>query len=298
MDTAKEIILKQLPKSFAQKLASVPFEHLEEIRFRVNRPIMLYFHGHTAFITAEGSMTATSKRAAAICRSDLDMLFAALCENSVYAHVNDITDGFITLRGGHRVGISGRCIIKNGEITNVTAVSGINIRIAHACSGCATELALALRKNGMVCNTLLIAPPQCGKTTTLRDLARIFSDDFKISIVDERSEIAGSCDGVPQFDVGMQTDVLDRFPKARGMLFALRSLSPDILMTDELGAPPDIAALREVSRAGCRLIASVHGASVEDVEKTRPGLLSFFDMAVLLARRNQLPCVTDVIKLR
>lgn len=298
MDTAKEMILKQLPRPFAQKLSAIPFAELEEIRFRVNRPIMLYFHSHTAFITAEGNLCASPSRAATICRNDLDALFAALCGNSVYAHLNDVTDGFITLHGGHRVGISGRCIMKDNEISNVTAVSGINIRIARPYSGCASGLALQLRTNGTIYNTLLIAPPQCGKTTMLRDLARIFSADFKITVVDERSEIAGSYNGVPQFDIGMQTDVLDRFPKARGMLFALRSLSPDILLTDELGAPSDLNALREVSRAGCRLIASVHGTSVDDIQKTRPELLSFFDAAVLLARRNHLPCVSEVISLR
>ena len=147
-------------------------------------------------------------------------------------------------------------------------ISFINIRVAHECIGCAEHIMDYISPYGNVLNTLIVSAPGVGKTTLLRDIIRQLSSGSKnypgknVGVVDERSEIAGSCDGVPQFDVGMQTDVLDRFPKARGMLFALRSLSPDILMTDELGAPPDIAALREVSRAGCRLIASVHGASV------------------------------------
>lgn len=297
MDATKDIICKQLPNPFGSQLAGIDFEGLEEIRFRIGRPVMLCFHKHHAFLTAEGRLS-TADVSEKLTRSDMDMLFAALCHHSVYAHLSELTDGFITLYGGHRVGVAGRCVIKNNAISNITAISGLNIRIARAYRGCAASLAATLRRGGGICNTLLIAPPQCGKTTTLRDLARIFGAGLKITIIDERSEIAGCCDGMPQFDVGTQTDVLDRFPKARGMLLALRSLSPDIIMTDELGTTADIEALREVSRAGCRLIASVHGTSPKDVEITRPGLLSFFDTAVLLARQNNIPKVTDIISLR
>ena len=159
-------------------------------------------------------------------------------------------------------------------------------------------MAHRLRRGRNIKNTLLVSPPQCGKTTLLRDLARIFSADFKIVIVDERSEIAGVYEGVPQFDVGPQTDVLDRFPKASGMLLAVRSLSPQILITDELGSNDDVSALQSALCTGCRVIASIHSDSPDTLQRTKPELLSFFDTVVLLGRKNDTPAILSIQDLR
>ena len=298
MDSCKEIILQQLTPLYRRLFQSVDFSQLEEIRFRIERPVMLYRHDGPSFLSENGEKTSIESIAKASSAAELNDLATTFCSGSIYAYLNDLKDGFITICGGHRVGIAGKSVIKNGEITNITDISGINLRSAREFPGCAREIASQLCIDSCLQNALLISPPQCGKTTFLRDLARLFSAKNKVVIVDERSEIAGSFGGVPQFDIGMQTDVLDRFPKAAGMLLAIRSLSPDILITDELGATDDEEALQYATNSGCRVIASIHGNSPEDVECAHPGLLNFFDIVILLGRKNNRPAVMGICKLR
>ncbi len=286
MDSTKDFILSKFPAPIKKLFSPISFEGLEEIRFRVNRPICLY--------DATGCKILSKK----VSREELDNLSMGLCNHSVYAYLNEMKDGFLTIPGGHRVGFAGKCVTKDGAITGITNLSGINLRIAREFPGCALSLADDIRQEKRLKNVLLIAPPQCGKTTFLRDLARIFSKDYKVTVVDERSEIAGCADGVPQFDVGPQTDVLDRFPKASGMLLALRSLSPHIILTDELGDVADLNAIRRVCDAGCGLIASMHGENTAELLKTKKDFLTYFDLAVTLGRPNGIPRVVEIEHLR
>ncbi len=286
MDETKELIVSKFPSPLRNILSPISFSGLEEIRFRVNQPIYLYYQDGYKLLTER------------LGREDLDNLSMGLCNHSVYAYLNEMKDGFLTITGGHRVGLSGKCVTKEGSITGINNLSGINLRIAREFPGCAKELASTLMQEKKPANTLLIAPPQCGKTTFLRDLARIFSKEHKITIVDERSEIAGCADGVPQFDIGPQTDVLDRFPKASGMLLALRSLSPHIIITDELGDEQDLKAIKRVVDAGSSIIASMHGESLGELSKTKGDFLNFFDIAVTLGRPKGYPQVTNIEHLR
>lgn len=293
MDNCKETIISQLTPLYRRLFQTVDFSCLEEIRFRIQKPVMLYTHSQRLFLSQNGGCTSDSLSAKMPTLTEINDLANTFCSGSIYAYINDLKDGFITICGGHRVGIAGKCVIKDGNITNITDISGMNLRIARAFPGCAINLAKEIHKN-----TLLISPPQCGKTTFLRDLARILSNDFKVVIIDERSEIAGTFAGVPQFDIGLQTDVLDRFPKATGMHLAIRSLSPEILITDELGAKEDAIALQNAANSGCRVIASIHGSSAEDVAHTHPDLLKFFHTVVQLSRKNNRPAIISINHLR
>ena len=237
MDKCKKSVLTQLPAAYRMLLEPVSFQSLEEIRFRANLPVMLYHHADSCFLHKDGGITHAPDQSKIALSTELSALAASLCNHSMYAHANEMKDGFVTLRGGHRVGLAGKAVIKDGKVSGLCDISGINIRIAKSHTGCAEKLTpQLLTTNEGFLNTLLVAPPQCGKTTMLRDLARILSTRYKIAVIDERSEIAGTYEGVPQFDLGRQTDVLDRFPKVTGMLLALRSLSPQILVTDEVGS--------------------------------------------------------------
>lgn len=298
MHNCKEIIIPQLTPLYRNLFQTVDFSHLEEIRFRIGRPVMLYGHNSHWFLSGNGGETNIETHAKISSAVEINDLATTFCSSSIYAYLNDLKDGFITLCGGHRVGFAGKVVIKNGEISNITDVSSLNLRIARAFPGCAITIAKHIFTNKHLQNALLISPPQCGKTTFLRDLARIFSSTHKVVIVDERSEIAGSFCGTPQFDIGIQTDVLDRFPKAAGMILAIRSLSPDLLITDELGNQEDAEALQSAANAGCHVIASIHGGSIEDVELTHPGLLKFFDTVILLGRKDNLPAVLSIQNLR
>ncbi len=297
MNSTKEIITAQLPHGFQELFANVPFTGLEEIRFRVGRPICLYYANSLFFLSQKG-LCEREADSRTVSRDELLSLAAGFCNHSLYAHQNEMKDGFITIRGGHRVGLSGKCVIKDGSIFGMTNLSGVNLRIAREYKGCAQALSQHLQINNKVKNTILLAPPGCGKTTYLRDLARIFSQKYKVTVVDERSEIAGCLEGVPQFDIGLQTDVLDRFPKSAGMLLALRSLSPHIIMTDELGDGEDLKAIHRVSDAGCALVVSMHAENLAELKKNKGEFIRYFDLAVCLDRHKGYPDVASLEKLR
>ncbi|MBQ3554523.1 MAG: stage III sporulation protein AA [Clostridia bacterium] len=292
-------ILLQLPPRFRKILEDIDISKVQEIRFRAEKPLMIYEGREAYFLTEEGKKTILAGQAALVRKNDMEELLSSFCEHSVYAYLNEICDGFLTLGGGHRVGICGRCVLNKGEISNITDISGLNLRIAKEYVGCASEV-FARLMNGeeSVPNTVFIAPPQSGKTTFLRDFARLASKQFKVTIVDERSEIAAMKDGLAQFSVGLQTDVLDRFPKSKGMICAIRSLSPEVLITDELGSKDDLAAVRSVLNAGCRIVTSMHGDDPCDFIDEKNELYQLFDRAVILTRAGGIPKVAKVIEIQ
>ena len=192
---------------------------------------------------------------------------------SMYAFEDEIRQGFITIQGGHRVGIAGKTVLEGDRIKSVKYISYINLRLSHQIKGCASPILPYIIKNGRICHTLIISPPRCGKTTLLRDLIRQVSSGssympgVSVGVVDERSEIGGSYQGIPQNDLGIRTDVLDCCPKAEGMMMLIRSMSPEVVAVDELGDYEDIHAIESVIHCGCKLFATVHGSSVEDIKR-------------------------------
>ncbi len=296
----KEEILAQLPLNFRQMFTPLSFQHLQEIRFRCGKPLMVYGNGKACFLSENGNVVSDAGQAFLVHKEDMVALLSCFCENSVYSYQNEICDGFLTIGGGHRVGICGRAVFTDGKISNITDISGLNIRIAKEYIGCAQKiLPMVSLPDGTVANTILIAPPQCGKTTFLRDLTRLVSKRFKVTLIDERSEIAAVKEGVAQLDVGTQTDVLDRFPKNIGMVSALRSLSPEVMVTDEVGSKEDAEAIKGVLRSGCRIITSMHAYNETDLCNEKKELYRLFDKAVILSARQGVPRVekiADVLK--
>lgn len=192
---------------------------------------------------------------------------------SLYAFEEEIRQGFLTIVGGHRVGIAGKTILDGNKIKSLKYISYINLRLSHQIKGCASPILPYIIKNRQICHTLIISPPRCGKTTLLRDLIRQVSNGNRympgvsVGVVDERSEIAGSYQGIPQNDLGIRTDVLDCCPKAEGMMMLIRSMSPEVVAVDELGDYEDIHAIESVIHCGCKLFATVHGSSIEDIKR-------------------------------
>lgn len=247
---------------------------LEEIRLRIQKPLMINC-GRTDFmLSMDGNVTSNPNEAYIVTRSDCDKTIQLLSNYSVYAIEEELKSGYITLRGGHRVGIVGRSIMENGKLKALKNISGFNIRIARQVIGCSNKLIkFLIKRQEDIFNTLIISPPQCGKTTILRDIIRQLSDGieslgingFKVGLVDERSEIAGSYQGIPQNDIGYRTDVLDACPKSTGLIMLIRSMSPQVLATDEIGSRADIDAIYEALNAGIRVITTIHGDSLEDI---------------------------------
>ncbi len=247
-------------------------ERLQEIRFRAGMPLSVWMDSRERFVDTQGRIVDRPEKAARPAPGELEELLKHLCRYSVYAFADEIRQGFLTVQGGHRVGLAGQVILDGeGRIKNMKYIRYLNIRIAHQIRGAADPVIPFIYEDGHVTNTLLISPPGGGKTTMLRDIIRqvsegtAYGEGVNVSVVDERSEIAGSYLGVSQNDVGIRTDVLDGCPKVEGMMLLIRSMSPRVLAVDELGSIDDVQALLLASGCGCRLLATVHGGSLEEV---------------------------------
>ena len=239
----------------------VDFNHLQEIRLRVGYPIILFYKNKEQILPIKGTER--------FVQETLD--YAS--NYSLYAYENELRQGFITIEGGHRIGMAGQVIIEDKRIKNLRQISSLNVRISHEILNCADKLFPFITRNKQMYHTLIISPPRCGKTTLLRDLIRQISDGNKwvkgctVGVVDERSELAGCYHGIPQNQMGMRTDVLDGCPKAEGMLMLVRSMSPQVIAVDEIGAPEDVQAIKYAMHCGCKMLATVHGESLEEIQK-------------------------------
>lgn len=293
-----ETIFAYLPKNLQEPLHDKRFlqmfEDIEEIRIRVDRPIEIMANSTTHYVPYIVTM------------QDAEQLLEKLGNHSFYTLDEELKRGYITIRGGHRVGLAGRVILENGRVKGIRDVSSFNIRIAREKIGVADPF-IPLLYDTRWHHTMIIGPPQSGKTTFLRDLARIISSGdkrrnippYKVGIVDERSEIAGCVKGVPQLTFGTRIDVLDACPKAEGMMMLIRSMSPDVLVVDEIGRKEDTEAILEAVHAGIRLIMTTHGETTEEL-KQRPTLRPIFEQNIFtrfieLSRKNS-PVINVEIK--
>lgn len=267
-------------------------EELQEIRLRAGKPLAVGVDGKNYFLSSKGELLESAQGAL---RVDWDMIVKSLefmSRSSLYALENEMKNGYITVEGGHRIGMVGRTIRQNDQIIGINHIAGLNVRIAHEVRGCSESILTRLCSGGVLQHTLIISPPGGGKTTLLRDLIRLASDRLKlaVAVADERSEIGGCYRGIPQCDVGMQTDVLDGCPKSEGMLMLLRSMKPQVIAVDELGAPGELEAVMTILHAGVKLLCTAHSDDLEEL-KRRPGFERIlqegvFERIVILSGRK------------
>lgn len=261
-------ILQILPKTIRRELEAeaIDFDKLQEIRIRVGQPLLLVFNQEECMIPS----SLTDKHM--VTKNEVRETLDYISNYSLYAFENEMKQGFITIEGGHRVGLTGKTVIENNKVKNMQFISSINIRIAHEIIGCADGVIPYISANRQICHTLIISPPRCGKTTLLRDLVRQISNGNKfvkgctVGVVDERSELGGCFMGIAQNHMGIRTDILDCCPKAEGMIMLVRSMSPEVIAVDEIGSPEDVHAIEYVMHCGCKLLASVHGSSMEEIQ--------------------------------
>lgn len=263
----KETLEKYFPDKINNALSTideVTADKVEEIRLRSNQPLIIY--------TCEKAYRLPFYEPLTITVADIADVFSAATGKSHYAYKEEISQGFYTLESGIRLGLSGSVLTSNGNINSFLNISGINIRIPRQKKRIALKLLTYILVKNKVCNTLIISAPKLGKTTLARDIARCAGSGdgmsaCKVSLIDERQELSGIRNGVPQFDIGEQTDVLANVPKYKGAIMALRALSPDVIVTDEIGRSEDLSAIREAANSGVKMIATAHSSSFDSLLK-------------------------------
>ena len=283
-------------------------EPLEEIRLRAYKPLVLQNYYREWFIGAGNLLSAKPSGAFIVTQEDIRATLELMSENSIYAYQEEIRNGYITIKGGHRVGLAGRVILDGPLVKNIKDISGLNIRLANQIFGCSQKaIKYLIRNNSDIFNTLIISPPQCGKTTILRDIARLLGNGLpdmgfrgvKVGIVDERSEIAACQKGIASNDVGLRTDVLDGCPKRIGMPMIIRAMSPKVIITDEIGNEGDREAIHSVLNAGVRIVATAHGYNVSEMKSRREVIKliedKVFERYIVLGNANGPGTLVEVI---
>lgn len=264
-----DTILNILPRSIRLLLKKerLDFSLLQEIKLRMYRPLLLIYGGEELFVDrVRGEPYIVTKE-------DIKEMLDYISRYSLYAYEQEMKQGFITVEGGHRIGMAGQVIVDGGRVKNIKYISSVNVRMSHEILGCADKVFPYITRHRQLYHTLVISPPRCGKTTLLRDMIRQISDGNSyvrgrtVGVVDERSEIGGCYMGVAQNHLGIRTDILDGCPKAEGMIMLIRSMGPEIIAVDEIGDKADVHAVAYAMHCGCKLIATVHGASVEEIKR-------------------------------
>ncbi len=273
-----------------------------EIRLRVNQPLQLISFKNEFFISKSGNPFIVNI-------DDLERAFMILSKNSLYAIERQLSEGYLTIIGGHRVGFTGQAVIEGGNLKTIKNINSLNYRITREVIGTGEKVISKIynKKTDLYYNTLIIAPPLCGKTSLLRDLVRLISDGDKrnhikgkkVAVVDERSEIAGAYNGVAQNKIGSRTDLLDNCPKAEGIMLLIRSMSPEVIAVDEIGRDRDVDAIQEAVNSGVSLITTIHGRDLNTIVY-RPSIkklidIKAFERYILLSKRNGIGTIEQIL---
>lgn len=302
----KDELIKIFSKDIREiiRRLQVDFEQVQEIHLRVRAPLLIVCNNQEYYISVDGNLSKCVDNSYLVTREDLRDTMESMSHYSLYAFEEEMKQGFITIQGGHRIGIAGKTIVDGNGIKTMKFISFINVRLSHQVRGCATPVLPYLFQGGEVLHTLIISPPRCGKTTLLRDIIRQVSDGtgiapgITVGVVDERSEIGACYQGAPQNDLGIRTDILDCCPKAKGMMMLIRTMSPRLIAVDEIGSREDLEAIEYVMNCGCKLIATVHGSSIEDI-KQKPVLRKLvqektFERYIILNNKGRIGNIEEI----
>lgn len=280
------------------------YKNIYEIRIRNKNPIIFVTSKGEMYVNSSFKKTMNINNSLIADRESINKTIELISRYSIYAFEEELKKGFITMKGGHRVGITGRAIIEQGSIKTIKGINSINIRISREVKGCSKNIMPHIVSDEKINNTIIISPPNYGKTTVLRDIARNISngiygvkEGLNVCVIDERNEIGGGFMGEYRNDIGIRTDIFDSCPKAYGMEMALRSMSPDVIIVDEIGREDDVKALMEVFNSGVSVICTIHGNSIDDIKNNvlikQLTEYEWFDRYIILGKRAETFLVYD-----
>ncbi len=286
-------------KAVLNSISSNKWIDIQEIRLRTGKPLCFSCFGITKYAGENGCLTNEPLDGYIVTQQDIDDTFNSICQYSIHSFQRELCGGFITVFGGHRVGLCGTAVYSDENIQSIKHISGLNFRIARQVIGCADEISNKLFHSGLQ-SVLVIGPPSSGKTTILRDLCRHLGKRYKISVIDERGEIAAVFNGIPQNDIGINTDVFDGYKKSDGIEMAVRVMSPEIIVCDEIGTSRDADAIINLMNSGVKLIASAHAGGTDELKK-RPYIVMLikagvFDHVVVLDGMKSPGTIKNIVR--
>ena len=298
-------IIRILPSRLRKIFLTVDIDYMKlyEIRLRVNKPVVINYKNEECYINNNG-LTEKIEGGYVTTLNEIKEVLQYISNYSMYAYEDEIKQGFITVEGGHRIGLAGKVVMEKDKIKNIRNIAFVNIRISHEIIGCANKILPYIYNEKNIYHTLIVSPPMSGKTTLLRDIIRSISTgesinkSIKVGVVDERSEIGACYNGVPQNDLGLNTDILDCCPKSEGMMMLIRTMSPSVIAVDEIGTRSDVEAIEYVINCGCKLLATVHGTSIEDISsKPMLGKLvkeKIFERYIILDKKSHVGNIKQI----
>ena len=290
-------ILEYIPQNIRRRMFNINLDDAREIRISTGKPVSIYFSDGCYYISARGNLSRIPSTAVRATRTDIEEAMELAAKSSVYSVGDEIKNGFITIGGGHRIGITDTAVTDKGKISFLKDISAMNYRLAREVIGASDKVIDKITDGNTIKSTLIISPPCAGKTTMLRDIARSLSyKGTRVSIVDERREIAAMYEGKSGFDLGFSTDVLEGVGKAEGMLMMLRSMSPDVIITDEIGKMEDADAIEKIINSGVKIITTVHGTDRKQLLCRRDlrEICRYFDLMITLSKRNGAGTVEEI----
>lgn len=255
--------------SAVKNIPEVERNKIWEIRLRLDRKLSAAIYSKEYFIEPDGRLSSFPDNAVTVNKEDMVTVYERAFRNSIHSYQREITEGYITVSGGNRMGFCGTAVLdpqKNFRTETVKNISSINLRIAREVIGSGEKLFEKVFCDNIK-SLLIVGPPACGKTTVLRDLTRLIGNRYRVSLIDERNEIGASVNGCPQNDIGFMTDVFTSYSKYDGIMTAVKVMSPDIIICDEIGSKSDLDALEYMVNSGVKLVATCHGASIDEAKK-------------------------------
>lgn len=292
-------VCRYLPSEIAESIEKInpkDIDNITEIRIRAERPLCVTLWGESFFLEKSGNLTKSFQDCLRTGFSEINNILKSLCRYSVYSYDKEISEGFITIESGIRAGLSGTVSYSDGKKT-MRYINGINFRIPREVKDCGEKIYTRLLKN-RPCGIIICGSVASGKTTLLRDLCRLCGNRYIVSLIDERGEIAGCRDGVPQNDVGINTDIFDGFERSDGIVNSVRSMSPEIIFCDEISTEKDSDAMIKSAGCGVKFISTAHADSFENLVK-RPYLYELinsgiFEYAVIMSGSSEAGKIKDI----